>query len=116
MADLLSGVVAEDMRKRYGGLFNVVHIPLTVGVTPVRVLPPNVERAFVLFTAPLAEVFFLMPGAQLAANTGIVLTGPDYIKFSIVRDFILPTLEWWAVCSGAGGTLELIEITRTAKL
>lgn len=104
-----SPLTARDLVQRLFGLVappNIVMSNPTVGTTPVRVLAFDADRFELLVINTSTATCDLLPSPTVSTTNGIVLgAGGGNTIVSVREDLLMPTLEWWAVCSAAGSAL-----------
>lgn len=82
----------------------------SIGLTASTVARQNPNRVYLGFFNTSASDIFISPFPQVASTYGILVppSGGSVI-LTVSDDFILPSLEWWAVASLAASPLFIIE-------
>ena len=115
MAKQLYGAAAEYLSAQFGGSFDSPDTYPLIGTTPEKILTFSGDRVGLLVMNLSANEIHLGPTPEVSASQGMLL-GPSggSVSMSIVEDFMLPTLEWWAVAAGANSVLMVLPMKRFA--
>lgn len=112
---LSKGAALDYYERLYHGSMNVVEGQLVTGVTLRGLVANDTERVVLGFVNLGPTVIVIAPSALATLTRGILLEpNGGSVTFNVVEDALLPTLAWWGIGNGAGGTLYMIGIRRDA--
>jgi len=105
--------VYELLRDQLGSDFRLTQNQetSTVGTTAVVITKNNPNRLALVVVNLSTNTVYLRPQGTPSSSVGIVLTpGGGLLALSLIEDYILQTLEWSAVASGADSDLLILEL------
>ena len=111
------GAVEKALQVRFGGLCNFRKATRVVGVAQDVVAGGDPERMALLFVNLGVTQIYVAPGVGVTATAGIRL-GPNGggVSLDTYEDAVLPSVEWYAISDGAGGSLWVLETFREVAI
>jgi hypothetical protein len=91
----------------------VTEYDLTIGTTPVEILPSDPDRVAVFFTISSSTAVYVGLSPVIAINTGIYISAPAAAR--VFNDNDMPGVagqKWFAVAAGAGAGLTALVVKR----
>jgi hypothetical protein len=95
----------------YGRTFNgqLSESDVTVGTGVVQLVKSNPQRFWIVFANNGAAAIAISNGRNPSATTGWQIPAGGALGFSWVGDADLSALDWYAISSGAGNSVHVLE-------
>lgn len=96
----------EYLYEKFGGEFESDSTVVAVGTTAIVVRDGDGERSVLGFVNLSANTIRVHPIRGATSSRGIILNASGgLVSVNLIEDFMLPSLPWDAVASGAGSDL-----------
>ena len=109
----MSKSAIDLLQEEFGTTFEVHENPVTasVGITSVQFLQASGNRlAFVVINLS-ANVVYIRPKLDATTSIGIRLDPSGGWRSCYYKeDFLLPTMDWFAIATGAASTIYVLEV------
>lgn len=100
------------LRDAFGGDFEEMDAGVAVGTAGVQVTPNDPEACSLTIINTGSTNIALAPNNQVSLAAGIILFPGGSLSLQVQYDMTLPSREWWAIGSAAGGSLYYVRMRR----
>ena len=105
----------QYVAKEYPGQYEEDDALVAVGTAATPVVLADPERMSVGFSNVGTTDIYMQPKSAVGLANGILLlAGGGSLTLNVRDDLTLPTLEWWAYSTAAGGAIYAVSIRRFA--
>lgn len=110
------GAAAQLAAREFGFEFRVRERNLSVGVSQITVLKNQPDRTSILLINTGTTTITLSTRSPVASGSGIILASNGGSFSANVRDdAITPAWTWYAIGSGAGGSIQTLEVIADSR-
>lgn len=109
---LTHGAALDYLQRRFGGFLREVSDVPSIGTAVIVGVPSDSERMQLTFMNLSANVIYLHPRSNVSATNGLILAVGGLISLSVEEDGLMPTLQWWAIATGAASNLYWLGVRR----
>lgn len=110
---LTRGAALDYLQRRFAGFLRERETEPSIGTAVSVAVPGSSERVSLLVVNLSANTVYLGTSPNVSSTRGIRLApNGGLISMSIDEDSLLPTLQWYAIATGAASALYVLAIQR----
>lgn len=109
---LTHGAALDYLQGRFGGFLREVSATPSIGTSVAVAAPSDPERLQLTFMNLSANIIYLHPRSSVSATNGLILPVGGFLSMDVINDGLFPTLQWYALASGAASVLYYLGVRR----